>query len=616
MNIKGLYNAKVALCLLLEIGAALRIAELWLPLTHDELSAICRLQFSTFAELLTEGVKYGDTHPAGVQVFMWLWCHCFGTEAPVVRLPFVLMGIACIPLVYSIAKQWYGQRPALLAAAAMALSQYAIYYSMLARPYVAGLFFLLLALLAWSRALLDRQLRWPWLLAFAFSAAACAYCHYFCALTAFFLGLAGLPFAGRKGLGKWLLSCALAMILFLPHLGITLHQLTGQGGVGDWLPAPDGYFVSGYFSYLNHHSLTMVIVAAVCWLAMFSWRAFVKHGWLMLTALILFVLPFATGYFYSVHCNPVLQFSTLIFSWPFLLLTMAGTINDAPHSMRTDAALVVYSIALTVTLFVPRRHYDVASREWIETSVALMQESRQQYGASNVECLINEMPDKLAYYDTTVHSRLNGVDPSTSWLDSLLSASSCDYVVTAKLWDDREEVVRWHYPYRIQNLQCVSTDVNLYSRIPDGAMPDESHEILSDTLGKNCIGADYVTLFDVNLADVCDDYFVQLVAELDFAEVDSNTQGLRLVMEIWRGSRRVAWREASTDGPRRTTDGGYGISIPVSMQDFVKKPSNLRRCHVKAYLWNPQADTAIHPLAYRLISRPSSHYTLAVLQPL
>ena len=63
MNIKGLYNAKVALCLLLEIGAALRIAELWLPLTHDELSAICRLQVSTFAELLTEGVKYGDTHP-------------------------------------------------------------------------------------------------------------------------------------------------------------------------------------------------------------------------------------------------------------------------------------------------------------------------------------------------------------------------------------------------------------------------------------------------------------------------------------------------------------------------------------------------------------------------
>ena len=95
----------LALAAVTLIGAILRLAEISAPLTHDELSAIIRVRFDNIAELIQEGVKTSDTHPAGVQFFLWLWCKLFGTSAVVVRLPFVLMGIGCIPLAYNIARR-------------------------------------------------------------------------------------------------------------------------------------------------------------------------------------------------------------------------------------------------------------------------------------------------------------------------------------------------------------------------------------------------------------------------------------------------------------------------------------------------------------------------------
>ena len=82
------------LLILILIGAALRIFAMfhfgWM---HDELSAISRLRFSSFHDLIQYGVK-PDGHPAGVQVFLWLWAKCFGTAEWVLRLPFLLLGIA------------------------------------------------------------------------------------------------------------------------------------------------------------------------------------------------------------------------------------------------------------------------------------------------------------------------------------------------------------------------------------------------------------------------------------------------------------------------------------------------------------------------------------------
>ena len=44
-----------------------------IPFTHDEFSALIRTQYDSLGEVLRFGVMEGDTHPAGIQVFLYYW---------------------------------------------------------------------------------------------------------------------------------------------------------------------------------------------------------------------------------------------------------------------------------------------------------------------------------------------------------------------------------------------------------------------------------------------------------------------------------------------------------------------------------------------------------------
>ena len=71
-----------------------------------------------------------------------------------------------------------------------------------------------------------------------------------------------------------------------------------------------------------------------------------------------FLLPFLIGFFYSKFFSSVLQFSVLIFSFPFLFLVLFGHIK--PQKTKTN--LVIVSLILSVnvlTLVLERKHYDL-----------------------------------------------------------------------------------------------------------------------------------------------------------------------------------------------------------------------------------------------------------------
>jgi hypothetical protein len=62
-------NNRVILILIIIVAATLRLINYCeLPFTHDEFSALFRLNFDSFSELIEKGVKI-DGHPAGVQVY-------------------------------------------------------------------------------------------------------------------------------------------------------------------------------------------------------------------------------------------------------------------------------------------------------------------------------------------------------------------------------------------------------------------------------------------------------------------------------------------------------------------------------------------------------------------
>ena len=53
--------------------------------SHDELSGLSRTVYSNIQDLLLYGVKLNDTHPALIQLFLWIWVTCFGYNEVLIK---------------------------------------------------------------------------------------------------------------------------------------------------------------------------------------------------------------------------------------------------------------------------------------------------------------------------------------------------------------------------------------------------------------------------------------------------------------------------------------------------------------------------------------------------
>ncbi|MDD4107577.1 MAG: glycosyltransferase family 39 protein [Prolixibacteraceae bacterium] len=142
---------KSILFLILLVAAALRFVDYFeLPFTHDEFSALERLNFESFSELIEKGVKV-DGHPAGIQIFLFYWTSLFGKNEWIVKLPFTIMGIESVCLIYLIGQKWFNETVGLISASYLASTQFVVLYSQIARPYISGLFFSMLMVYYWTK---------------------------------------------------------------------------------------------------------------------------------------------------------------------------------------------------------------------------------------------------------------------------------------------------------------------------------------------------------------------------------------------------------------------------------------------------------------------------------
>jgi Dolichyl-phosphate-mannose-protein mannosyltransferase len=343
--------------LLLMLAAVLRTWNLaQMDFMHDELSALYRL-FPTWGETLRTGVVALDTHPPGVQLFEWCWTKVFGQSEAVVKIPFVFFSLVALVFLYRTLAAWNSTTSALCAVALLATIQYFVLYGQLARPYAIGL-----CTTAWAADALTRYLaraRPIHALQFALAAVASAYIHHFAALQTAIFGLSGLLLSRADQRRTFALACCAACLLYLPNASTTLHQL-GQGGLGGWLQAPKPIWWVQYASWLGHHTLWFVVPLAG--LLIISVTNIVRHlstggrEWLVLVSWGL--VPMAIGYAYSVWRAPLLQYSVLLFAFPYLL---GGLLRgcDAWPLRRTTATVATLSTIGATTLIHHRRHFSV-----------------------------------------------------------------------------------------------------------------------------------------------------------------------------------------------------------------------------------------------------------------
>ena len=357
--------------------------------THDELGAFVRLNYDSFSELIAKGVRDNDTHPAFVQVFLFIWTKIFGLSEASARFPFVIAGVGSVALVYLIAKKWFGFATACFSSLSIAILDFPILYSQLARPYSFGLFFSLLAVWCWTNLLFgDGKKIYQKAIFYGLATALCMLTHYFAFFFAMIVALTGFLFLKKEAWKPYLLSGIIAIIIFLPHVPVSLHQF-GMGGVGEWLAKPESYYLWKFILYgFNDSSLVVIMVAVLFLLSILIYHLNLSLSKFHFVCLAWFLFPFMAGYYYSVNVNPVLQYSTLLFSFPFLPMLLFSFFKEKNKKLNnlllaSSGILLFYSTVIEQKFY--KKEYFGVFKEINQAVIDI----QKKYKPENITTVLN-----------------------------------------------------------------------------------------------------------------------------------------------------------------------------------------------------------------------------------
>lgn len=626
--------ARHALPLIILLGAVLRFWDLpHLPYTHDELSALTRLH-PTLKQTITDGVIANDTHPPGVQVFEWAWTRLFSYEEADVKLPFIVMGLAAIALVYRFAIAWTGAGAALVVATLLAVLQYGVFYGQLARPYAAGLF--TTALLA------DQITRWlafqrPRMLAgAAIAMVLSAYTHHFSLLLGAIMAVSTLLLAHPAERRGWVLACGSAVLAYLPNTPIFLAQL-GQGGLQGWLRPPSSGWLADYAAYIAHWSpflggaLLLAMIASVA----LAWRngAIPRRTTWMLAAW--GSLPLIVGYAYSVWRAPVLQYSMLLFSFPYLALLVLQGLRHLRAAPALAACALLAAVAVH-SLVHTRRHYLVTYRSKYEAILREAITATKALGRERLLVLVDAPWHIIDFYKRhwgVPEGELNEVNilgMEQARVDSILATHSGDEVLLGRsngADDENPALVQQRFRRLAMRVDLAEGQVMRFSRTPvaferfdrDTLAAADARSIMGpwriaahlplDSTGWSLQGEEFGLLIEIMLDTVVEreDDLIEIILEVERFGASADAG---VVSELRCADSTVFYRTGELSpairGPGRTSlvvcvspaylPGTKGLLLRAYAHNRDKGPLIVRSFRIMRRAANPLRDAVLAPL--------------------
>ena len=463
------------LIIIMTVAAAVRFYgySSW-SLTNDELSALLGFSYGSLYNNIFSYVA-SDFHPAGVQILIWFWCKVFGTSVAALRFPFVVLGILSVYLVYLTSRKWFNYHTAVLVTSTLAVSQFAILYSQIARPYSAGLFFVLLTLHGWNGFIFLQKNQKPKfysLIVFITGMILSMYNHYFSFLMVAIIGISGLFMVSKINRKMYAYCGIIALLLFLPHLKITINQFSA-GGLG-WLAAPEGDYFKVYTKYMFNQSkwyLLFIFLIALIAAAKLPYK--LPENKLKWLALFWFLLPLMIAYFYSIYISPLLQHSILIFSYPFILFFI--------FSLTPNNQKAVFILAPLILLLGIYQIYGInkfnGSNEFarFKEIAQHIDDADKKYGALNITRAINVTDSSyIGYYLSKLNNKNHFVFYHNSGREQLagvvklVSSAQTPYFLYCFTNSDCppeiNSIIQSKYPYLIQKVHYFNSEFYLFSK--------------------------------------------------------------------------------------------------------------------------------------------------------
>ena len=473
-------GGKLTIWLIIIVASILRFINLGsMSLSNDELSSLTRVRFDSFSEMISKGV-YIDVHPFGFQTFLYYWIKVFGESPFALRFPFVIASLISIGLIYQIGRKWFNELTALLSASAFSFLILPILFSQMARMYSLGIMFSLLTVFFWSDFLFlnfnkNRNLSWwGWFISMSIA----LHLHYFSFLFVGLVGLSGLFFVNRKELFKYVLGGFLSLLFFIPEIPVFMVQMN-NGDTGSWMAKPSKSYLKDFLFELFNNSY--LICFLICFLfvlgILFGVNKDGKNRWRVLS-IVWFFVSFGIAFSYSIFREPILKFSTLLFTIPFLLLFIFSFAPSILLKKRnTLITIFLFSFICIYDTVVFGEYYTVNHfgifREIAEDEQAWI----KKYGLKNVPLVINVTnPDYLNYYFNKMEEQPIIVSDRIQFpedfskLITIVDTSSTPYF--AYLWSsythplEVPEIIRRKYPILIAKNDYFNAASFLFAKHP------------------------------------------------------------------------------------------------------------------------------------------------------
>lgn len=626
--LKNIHADTLLILLILLVGAILRFYDYTgIPFTHDELSALIRTRFDNFHDLIRNGVKV-DGHPAGVQVFLYYWIKLAGTSEAMVKLPFTLFGLASVYLTYLIGKRWFSSATALISASFLAFLQYPVMYSQIARPYASGLFLCLLLVYFWTNLMLSPQRKYYLNLSgYILASAMCAYNHHFSLLFCAMAGMTGVFIIEQKRRLSFILSWLFIFLLYIPHLPIFFYQLR-LGGIGGWLSKPRPDFILDYLSYVFQFSWYLTALIIILLVLSFVWR---KKGEktdyrLVIVSFIWFFIPLLTGYLYSILVNPVLQYSLLIFSFPFLFFFLFFFANTEKAWQK------VIMVALSAALIIPslifeRLHYRLFYTSPYREILVEAKKSADSLGRSSCFLMIDTQkslgefyleqaefrdfkvdymhdvfsPAVIAKIADTCHSRyfIYGCVSNADPVDYAIIRSKYPWLIAHKCYNEadlyifgRDSCRNINEYYFSSGADFISNRTGWFNLWPNGIWYTASEP---ETPVYRLEGTEFSPGFRVSLRDICrhKNDIIDMIAQVETSE---NFSEAWLQLGLYSKQELLLFRNASI-GPGKTGE-FRKIFCSLRLADIDWRHHYL---NVQGFIWNPgKQDIVIRSMSFRI----------------
>ena len=580
-----------------------------LSLGNDELSALHRLNFPSFSELIEEGVK-PDGHPAGTQVFLYIWTGMFGVDPWILRFPFLTCSLLAIIASYKLGKIWFSPTTGLLVASCLATWEYSLMHSLTIRPYILGMFSSLGMVYCWSFVVgLSQSYKQKYLWGFVLFGTCCSYLHYFSLLLVGLVGLTGLLISPKKELRLGLLAI---LLLYIPHLPIFWVQIQ-TGGIGGWLAPPRPDFLLGYGRFLLHFSNFQYLSICILLLGgvLLAWKKGIFPLWKQVVMCLgWFLSTFFIGYFYSTEVNPVLHFGVLFFVFPFLLLFCFSIFPDISPIVKSFLILALLSTSV-YSLVQDREHYNLFYKRGAKQISSDVSKWRGELGLENLSTIgIAYHPDYLDYYlkreeDTSSLSlyTLPPFDAFENWLQQ----QATSHLAFAWL-NKRPPLTYWgliekYYPYRIESHKKAISEWYLYSQKP----PDSVNPISYTYLQKNFsipkekmptnqeFGPTLEIPFPSSIKNPFD--WIKISGKIRIPPLERPGKWPQLVCSIEKPGTVYQWKNISFKEFLPTDSTEIEAFLYLRLRDMGTYERN--GVSLKTYIWNPEK-AEIEVLSFRL----------------